>query len=410
MQAGTGAGGRSDGGGDAPGAGTGDRMARSVLRGSVAAPAAVSWIAIGLGLAVSWLLTHLIGGAQQVVPHWYYLPILFAAVRFGPVAAVVVALVSGYIAGPLTYLDVAAATAQQTGRWLTRAGFFVGIGVTMSMLVRPSVPSIVAELRHRREEGALARAIADGELFLRYQPIVELATGELHGVEALVRWQHPARGELAPAAFLEVAERSEVIGELGAFVLDAACRQAVGWQQLAATLGRPAPYVSVNMSARELASPSLIERVRDVLADTGTYPSLICIEITESALVDDPDVTVALLAGLKTLGVRLAVDDFGTGYSSLSWVHRFPIDMLKIDRSFVSPIGRDTQLEALLGGVELFARSLDLLTVAEGIETAEQADKLTELGFAFGQGFHFARPMVSAEIDAMLASDETVER
>ena len=386
----------------------GDRLAQSALRASVATSPLVAVLLIVATLGLSWVLTYAIGGAQHVVPHFYYVPILLAAVRFGPLAALVVALLSGVLAGPLTALDVAAGTVQEPARWMTRAAFFVTIGVGMAALVRPSLPSITDEIRRLRDEHTLRRALEHGEFRLRYQPIVSLATGEVHGVEALLRWQHPERGELTPAAFLDAAEACGAIRELGAFALDEACRQAARWQAEAERDGRSAPVVAVNMSARELAAPDLIERVRDTLRSTRVDPAYVCIELTESVLVDDLDVSVARLAGLKTLGVRLAVDDFGTGYSSLSSVHRFPIDVLKLDRSFLRAVGRDPDTQSLLGGLVLFARSLELTTVAEGVETAAQRDAVAELGYDLAQGFLYARPLEVEEVDRLLTDPRPI--
>ena len=387
----------------------GDGIAQSTLRAWLAVSPLGALGLVALGLAVSWGLTHAVGGAGHVVPHWYYVPILFAAVRFGPVAAIVVGLLSGVLAGPATYLDVATATPQETHRWLTRLAFFVVIGGGMASLVRSSLPSIVEEVQRRREEAALRRALQARELFLRYQPIIEPATGGLHGVEALIRWRHPERGEVSPGEFLPAAERSEVIHDLGAFVLEEACAQAVRWAELAAEAGVAAPRVSVNMSGRELESPALLERVRDCLQASGVDPGRICLEVTETTLIADIELFVARLAALKTLGVQLAVDDFGTGYSSLSAVHRFPIDVLKIDRSFLAALASDEGTESMLGGLVLFARSVDLTTVAEGVETAEQARLVAELGYDLAQGYHYARPSTAGVIDRLLLESKPLD-
>ena len=387
-----------------PGAGeTTDRFAFAFMRFSLAASPVGAVVLVAVGLVASWLLTYIIGGAQHVVPHWYYVPILFAAVRFGPAVAVGIALLSGVMAGPLTPLDVASATAQETHRWLTRTGFFVAIGLGMSALISPSLPSVVEELRRRRDGARLRRALENRELFVRAQPVIELTTGHLHGVELLVRWQHPEHGELGPDEFLPAAERSEVIHDLGSFVFAEACRLAVEWQRTAEANHRPAPRVALNMSARELESPGLIGQCRDHLSDSAVDPSLLCIEVTESALVADLDLSVARLAGLKTLGLQLAVDDFGTGYSSLSSVHRFPIDVLKIDRSFLASLARDPGTETLLGGLVLFARSLELTTIVEGVETRQQAALVTELGYELAQGYLYSQPLRTTQIEAMLS-------
>ena len=380
----------------------GDRIAHLTLRAWVAASPSAALALIVVALATSWVATYLLGGAQNVVPHWYYVPILFAAVRFGPLAAVIVGVISGLLAGPATYLDVATATAQEPHRWLTRMGFFVLIGSGMASMARTSLPRILHEVRDRRQQATLGRALDNGELFVRYQPIVDLQTGRLHGVEALVRWQHPTRGELAPGRFLPSAERGPVIHRLGGFVLEQALQQAARWTELAVHAGQPAPRVAVNLSGRELESPTLVARVAQQLADAGVDPSLICLEVTESVLVDDLDLAVTRLTRLKALGVRLAVDDFGTGYSSLSAVHRYPIDVVKIDRSFLAAMEDDHDTQTMLGGMALFARSLDLTTVAEGVETHQQANLITELGYDLAQGYHYARPLTADAIDHLL--------
>lgn len=380
------------------------RFGESALRASLRASPVGAIVLIVLGLAASWSLTYLLGGADHVVPHWYYVPILLAAVRFGPLAALVVALLSGALAGPLTYLDVAAQISQDSSRWITRSAFFVVIGVGMAGLVRPSLPSIAEELGLRREGRILRQALERGEFVLRYQPIVDPLTRSLRGVEALLRWQRPGVGEVGPAAFLGTAERTDVIHGLGAFVLAEACRSAVRWRDLAASVGRPPVNVAVNMSARELESPDLVERVRLTVSAAGLEPGLLCIEITESVLAQDLEQSVDRLAELQELGIHLAVDDFGTGYSSLSSVHRFPIDVLKIDRSFISTIGREGEAGALLGGLVLFARSVDLTTVAEGVETEQQAELVAELGYDLAQGYHYAHPLPEDAIDALVTA------
>ncbi len=382
-------------------------FATSALRASVATSPLVATGLVVAGLTLSWWLTMLIGGAQHVVPHFYYAPILFAAVRFGPSAALVVAIASGVLAGPLTPLDVDLGTTQQTERWLTRAGFFVVIGVGMSFLVRPSLPSITDEIRRLRDERSIRTGLERGEFFLRYQPIVELETQRPIALEALVRWEHPENGELPPAAFLPAAEASDAIHDLGAFVLEAACLQQREWDRDLTPLGRRAPHLSVNLSARELENPDLIERVRDTLDHTGADPSRIWLELTESVLVADVELSIARLAQLKSLGLGLAIDDFGTGYSSLSAVHHFPVDVLKIDRGFLAAIDQRDGTAQLLGGLELFARSIDLLTVIEGIESAEQHEALRALGYRYGQGYLFDKPLREDEITARLTAAVT---
>jgi diguanylate cyclase len=381
--------------------------ARGTLRASVATSTPVALGLTVLGLAASWLLTYLAGGADQVVPHLYYVPILFAAARFGPVAALIVALSAGVLAGPLTYVNVADASVQEAARWLTRAGFFVAIGMLMAALVRPSLPGLGAEIRRLRDEHDLRRGLEAGELFLRYQPIVTASTGRIAGFEALVRWRHPERGELAPAAFLPVAERSELIQEVGAYVLEAACEQAAVWAAVAERAGRPPWFVTINLSGPEVGAPQLVERVRAGTQRSGLAPANLCIEITESALLDDSPAIVEQLTQLQQMGVRVAVDDFGTGYSSLSYLRSFPIDMVKVDRTLTIGLDADPEAQALAGGVVQLCRVLGVAVVAEGIEVCEQGRCVAALDYDLAQGFHYARPMDVDELADVLINHPT---
>jgi EAL domain-containing protein (putative c-di-GMP-specific phosphodiesterase class I) len=219
-----------------------------------------------------------------------------------------------------------------------------------------------------------------------------------------VRWNDPQRGEIGPGEFVEAAEESGAIRELDAFVFEEACRQAVRWKTLAEHSGRVPPRVTVNMSPSNLEAPDLIGRLRDTLELTGADPSQICIEVTESLLIDDFDVSLALLAGLKTLGLRLAIDDFGTGYSSLSALDRFPIDVLKVDRTFLDRVTSNSPASNLLGGISLLARSLDVTMIAEGVETFEQRDVLTSNGYEIAQGFLYAKPLLADHIDKLIGT------
>jgi diguanylate cyclase (GGDEF)-like protein len=233
-------------------------------------------------------------------------------------------------------------------------------------------------------------ALQERQFQVVYQPIVALPHGDLEAVEALVRWRHPERGLVSPAEFIPVAESNGLIVDLGAWVLRTACAQAVEWRT---TLGVAAPSrMSVNVSARQLAEPGFAELVREVLTDTGLPPSCLSLEVTETAIFDS-DRSVTTLLEIRRLGVRIALDDFGTGYSSLSLLQTVPVDILKVDKSFVDDIttpGRDTVIAAALIHV---ADGLGLTAVAEGVETAEQAAELYRLGYRYAQGYHFGRPV-----------------
>jgi diguanylate cyclase (GGDEF)-like protein/PAS domain S-box-containing protein len=238
-------------------------------------------------------------------------------------------------------------------------------------------------------ESALRRALERGELRLHYQPAVDLASGAITGFEALIRWEHPTRGLLGPGAFIPLAEETGLIVGIGEWVLHEACTEAARWS-------RPLT-LSVNLSARQLAQPDLVATVRRALAETGIDPATLCLEITESAVMESGAATTAQLRALKSLGVQLAIDDFGTGFSSLAHLRRFPVDMLKIDGTFVAGLGNEPQDASIAAAVISLAHALDLKTVAESVETDGQLEILRGLGCDLGQGHLFARPAPAAE-------------
>jgi EAL domain-containing protein (putative c-di-GMP-specific phosphodiesterase class I) len=251
-------------------------------------------------------------------------------------------------------------------------------------------------------ESELRRALDNDELHNVYQAIVSPRSGRIVGFEALVRWHHPERGVVSPADFIPVAEQSGLIVPLGSVVLERACKEAVRWNADRAE-GNPL-RVAVNFSPRQLSHPRAVEMVVDTLERTGLDPGLLCVEITESALVEDAASTLSTLNRLKALGVTLALDDFGTGYSSLTYVRRFPIDTLKIDRSFIDGIAGSTEDEAIVTAVLSMGRALGVHVVAEGVETEEQAARLRSLGCTLAQGYLFSRPISPDAVRDLLAS------
>ena len=247
-------------------------------------------------------------------------------------------------------------------------------------------------------ESELRRAIENEELFLHYQPIVALDDGRLIGVEALVRWQHPRRGVISPASFVPLAEETGLIGPIGRIVLSEACRQGREWASTHSPI-----RVNVNISAKQLQRPDLVDEVAGVLTLTGLDPELLVLEITESTVMRDADESLLRLDQLRKLGISLAIDDFGTGYSSLSYLKRFPIDVLKIDKSFVEGLTGGAEESALIKAIVQIGRTLRLRTVAEGIESADQLAELRRIGCDAGQGYYFSRPLPAREITALLA-------
>ena len=250
-------------------------------------------------------------------------------------------------------------------------------------------------------EQELQQAIEQGELRLFYQPAVDLSTGEVVGAEALVRWQHPTRGLLTPDKFLQVAEESGLIVPMGAWVVGEACRRLAGWR------GRPEGadlLLSINLGARELTHPDAVTTVLGAVRRSGIDPAALMIEVTESTAMAGRDTGLRALRDLSGEGLRVAIDDFGTGYSSLDQLRRMPVDVVKVDRSFVSRMGEGTTDSELVAAVVGMGRALNLLVIAEGIETPEQAAALRELGCGFGQGFLYARPLPPEELDQVLVA------
>jgi diguanylate cyclase len=249
-------------------------------------------------------------------------------------------------------------------------------------------------------ENALHRALDRGEFRVFYQPAVDLSTGEVIGVEALVRWQHPERGLVGPDQFIALTEETGLIVPLGSWVLREACRQWKRWEES----GTPAPRMSVNLSARQLGQPDLVDVVAEALQETGMEPGRLSLEITESTVLADTEPALAALEALKRIGVRISLDDFGTGYSSLALLKRIPVDELKVDRSFVAGLGLDPQDSPIVSTVIGLAEALGLAAVAEGVETSAQAEELRRIGCLYAQGFYFARPQPADRMTMLLGS------
>jgi diguanylate cyclase (GGDEF)-like protein len=254
-------------------------------------------------------------------------------------------------------------------------------------------------LRRLELKADLQRAVEHGEFILHYQPVIELESGRITGVEALIRWIHPSRGMVPPLEFIPLAEETGLIVTIGRWVLQEACMYAKDLQERYPM--DPPFHMAVNLSARQLQRPEIVDEVREILLETGLEPSSLILEITESVMMSNMELSIERLGELKGLGVLLAVDDFGTGYSSLSYLMSLPVDVLKLDRAFVAP-DLEHRKYAITGAVLQLAAVLDLVTIAEGVEEEAQAQALTRLGCPLAQGYLYSSPVPAAAIDALL--------
>jgi diguanylate cyclase (GGDEF)-like protein/PAS domain S-box-containing protein len=314
---------------------------------------------------------------------------------------------------------------EHTGRWhgestqLARDGSVVEI-LSSTTLVRDgagdpvgivSVNRAAVDARRAQslEQAAtfasrLQQGLADDEFQVFYQPVVDLDDGRLITLEALVRWEHPERGTLLPGEFLDAAERSGLIIELGDRVLDMACRQAADWRRSGADIN-----LSVNVSARQLAAPGMVQRFTSIVRDSGFDPAYLWLEVTETAVVEELEKVSQVLHRMVEFGVGVAIDDFGTGWASLTYLRTFPVHALKIDRSFVAKAGHAASDTAIIRSVLALGAELDLFVVAEGVETQAQRKALKRLGCSFGQGYHFGRPTAAGDVPVERAQRISVE-
>ncbi len=271
-------------------------------------------------------------------------------------------------------------------------------GRGMSVVFEPAMQSAAVDRLALKSD--LDSALADSQFFLLYQPIFDLDSVAIHGVEALIRWQHPTKGVISPDDFIPVLEDSGMIVEVGRWVLQEACAQGASWQRMGYTT-----TMSVNVSMRQLEADTLVDHVQDALTQSGLDPRSLVIEVTESTLMKDANATVSRLQRLKEIGVMIAIDDFGTGYSSMAYLRQFPVDVLKIDRSFVAEMDGTADSAALIHTLVELGRTLGLVTLAEGIEDDSQLEGLRNELCDRGQGFIFSRPVDPDAIEALLVQE-----
>jgi diguanylate cyclase (GGDEF)-like protein len=256
-----------------------------------------------------------------------------------------------------------------------------------------------------RLESDMRIALEQKQFELHYQPKVNTATGIMHGAEALLRWRHPVRGPISPAEFIPLAEECGLIGPIGAWVMREACRQARAWQ----LQGLPSLRIAVNLSPSQFRQSDIVTMIRGALDDAGLEARFLEVELTESAVMNDPEESIAILEKLSTMGVLVSVDDFGTGYSSMSYLRRFPIDKLKIDRAFINEVTSRNEDASIVRAIVSLAHSLKLKVVAEGVESTEQLEFLKTLGCDQYQGFHFSPALPASQFEALVWSQQRAE-
>ncbi len=362
-------------------------------------PIVLGLVVVGAAIAVVVWRTAQSGSPTGLV-HLFYLPITYAGVRFGRATAAAAGTVAGLVSGPLmpvapALLPVLGAGEQSVSEWAVRLGSFVLVGTMVAWLARQQPRPLEVLARDALLARSLRRAVASGRITVEYQPIVDLGDGRVVGTEALARWTDRQGRKVPPCEFIPVAERTGVIVALGRRVLGLAVRQAVEWT----THAEAPPMVTVNVSAAQLSDPGFPADVAELLASTSLRPQQLCLEITETAIIADPQAALVTVTGAQRMGLRIALDDFGTGQSSLAYLADFPVDILKIDKSFVDEVDTDAKVRALVLAIIEMARALGAVTIGEGIERPSQLAALRSLGCRLGQGYLLGRPVPPAGVD-----------
>ena len=356
---------------------------------------AAATAAILMALAGAWFGSYLLGGSDSPGPHLFYVAIALAAVRFGWPGAVWTALAAALLSGPLLPSDVVSTTPHQMEDWLLRSAVFMALGVFIAALVKGPYPTFRSRLRDAVVSARLIRAV---EVF--YQPIYRVPDGRPAAVEALVRWQRSPGHYVAPGDFLPAAERTGAISRVDRYVLERAIATTKEWPDLGRQL-----TLSVNFSAATLARTDLPEVVRRLLNTYDFDATWLEVEITESALVEDLPTAVCHVEALRALGIKIAIDDFGSGHASLNYLHQFPADVVKLDRSLLTAASTDERSRTLLEGIVDLCARLDMNVIAEGVETGEQLTLVREANVAMVQGFLFGRPAPHEDIQMRLSLD-----
>jgi EAL domain-containing protein (putative c-di-GMP-specific phosphodiesterase class I) len=357
-------------------------------------------------LGVVWWAAYISGGSRTSLTHLFYVPVVLAGLRLGLPGAAGVAGLAAVLAGPGLPLDVDAGEPQPTWNWLLRGVVFLLIGVVTSWLSRSGHGSLRTSIRDARISARLRHAVRRGDLEVHYQPIIDLDTGVVVGLEALARWTDPILGPVSPSTFIPVAESSALIDDVDRYVLGAAARQVMKWSGVDPTL-----TLSVNVSATRFADPRLLDDVDEALAMSGLDPHRLQLEITETAVIGDIEGAASQISMLQEKGVRVAVDDFGVGRTSLGYLAELGVDTVKLDRTLVSRAAVDPQSGRLLAGLVSMFGYLGVQVVVEGISTPEEYLQVASSGCSRGQGFFLARPAAPPKIQALLVDQaRTVHR
>jgi EAL domain-containing protein (putative c-di-GMP-specific phosphodiesterase class I) len=364
-----------------------------------------SWLgAAGVVLAALTACTALslaAGEATLTPKYWFFFPIMLAAARFRWRGALVTSLAATVLAGPVLPSTVPVSNAQELASWLTRGLFFVVMGQVLAALFAVALAETVRQRNALKAAKALSLALLRDEFVVWYQPVVDLHSGTTVGAEALVRWNHPTAGLITPGDFIESAEDSGIIIPLGAHVLETACRQLALWRE--SSLRHAATFkLAVNISAVQLSTPDLVGQLEQLLHETGIPAGWLCLEITETAAIADLEHIARKVEQIRALGVQIAIDDFGIGHNSLQHLSRLPVDVVKIDQSFVAALDWQPGWRGMAAAVIALARTLGMRTVAEGVETAEQAARLRELGADLAQGYWYGKAQPASAFTPLL--------
>ena len=361
------------------------RAVARALRLADSTALAIAVVVVEIALVTAVLTA--VGGPPHSVLNLYYVPITYAATVLGWRGAVGASVSAGLLAGPLSPLLLGVGSATDSS-WLVRSVMYVAIGLLIATMSRQARHPITTAIRDAAGARRLRRGLDRSAFASHVQPIIDLSSGRIVGAEALCRWWDADGTPVPPAAFIPLAERTGVILDLGRFMLTEATRQCAEWSQH----GLGHLVINVNVSAEQLSDRGFLGDLSAAIAASGLRPQQLCLEITESAIIRNPEAALLAVRTAHGLGIRIALDDFGTGHSSLAYLQEFPIDVIKIDRSFVASVDTDPRCSTLVLAIIEMAHALGATCIAEGIERESQLTSLAMLGCEQGQGYHLGHP------------------